>query len=555
MNKGAVILVVILMSSNVFLLSKTVSAQNPLFTEDFETGSNGWMYKDGALSFAGTQQSVVYEGVSAYKMTGAIDSSGAYAGEYQYALNIPVTPTTKFFFAYNFPSKNVAYIGYYLTFSTGKMGYYISLFSGSFINISVTYLLQYRNEAVNTWYSHTANVYDNYRKAFGSVPSGLSITGISMMMGDPYYTHKTQTAYFDGVSIAPDSSQYKEDFETGSDGWKYTDGALSFAGTQQTVVYEGTSAYKMTGAIDSSGAYAGNYRCALSIPVTPNTQFSFAYRFPGKNVAYVGYYLTFSTGKMGYYISLFSGSFINISVTYLLQYRNEAVNTWYFHTANVYDNYRRAFGSVPSDLRITKISMMMGDPYYTHKTQTAYFDGISIAPASKFIEDFETGYDGWQKITGNFQYAGTQTQIKYQGTSAFKMISSRESSSGYAGQYSYPVDIAVTPGKQFTFSYYFPTKSVSYVGYLLHFNNGKEAYYISLFSGYFINNTAYYLCQYPNEQINLWHTHSHNVYQNYINAFRNIPSNLKITSISMIMGDPYFTNQLQTAYFDMLTIS
>jgi len=126
--------------------------------------------------------------------------------------------------------------------------------------------------------------------------------------------------------------------------------------------------------------------------------------------------------------------------------------------------------------------------------------------------------------------------------------------SGYAGQYSHPVDIIVTPETVFTFSYYFPSKSVSYVGYYLTFNNGKQGYYFSLFSGWFVNNTNYYLCQYSNEQSNTWHTHWSNVYDDYQNAYGTVPSNLTVTSISMIMGDPYFTNQPQTAYFDSITL-
>ena len=528
------------------------------FTEDFETGSDGWSYFDGSLSTAGTQQSVVYEGTSAYKMTGTIDSNGAYAGNYRQGLHIPVTPDTQFSFAYDFPSKKVAYIGYYLVFNTGKLGYYISKFSGSFVNLSTVYLLQYISESVNAWHAHSANVYENYLQAFGSIPEGLYITGISMMMGDPYYTHKTQTAYFDGISITteqatPPASEFTEDFETGSDGWIYNDGSLSYAGTQQSIVYEGASAYKMKGTIDSDGDYAGNYQYALNIPVTSGLKFNFAYEFPSKKVSYVGYILMFSTGKIGYYISLFNGNFVNISSVYLLQYKYETLNSWHAHTADIYANYQQAFGGIPEGLCITSISMMMGDPYYTHKTQTAYFDGISIKESGS-SEDFENGYDGWQQIAGDFRYAGTQTQVVQQGSYAFKMAATRVGESGYAGQYSHPVDIIVTPETVFTFSYYFPSKSVSYVGYYLTFNNGKQGYYFSLFSGWFVNNTNYYLCQYSNEQSNTWHTHWSNVYDDYQNAYGTVPSNLTVTSISMIMGDPYFTNQPQTAYFDSITL-
>jgi len=176
------------------------------FAEDFETGYDNWEYHDGGLSYHGTQSAVVYKGSNAFKMTGSIDSDGAYSGNYKHTLNIPVNAVTQFQFVYNFPSKEVSYVGYYLTFDTNKMGYYISLFSGSFVDDDKTYLLQYKSESVNTWHSHTENVYDNYQNAFGSVPTNLHITGIYMMMGDPYYSSHTQTAYFDDIVIGENIS-------------------------------------------------------------------------------------------------------------------------------------------------------------------------------------------------------------------------------------------------------------------------------------------------------------------------------------------------------------
>ena len=173
----------------------------------------------------------------------------------------------------------------------------------------------------------------------------------------------------------------------------------------------------------------------------------------------------------------------------------------------------------------------------------------------EFSEDFEYGAEGWVETTGNFQYAGTQTQIHHQGSFAFEMISTRESNSGYAGQYLHAVNIPIIPGKQFTFSYYFPSKNVSYVGFNLTFNNGKQAYYFSLFNGWFVNNTYYYLQQYKNEQPNIWHTHTVNLYDDYLAAYGTVPSDLQLTSISIAMGDPYFTNQPQTAFFDTISIT
>jgi len=203
----AVLFIVIAINLNVFLLQEIATAETTKFIEDFETGYDGWSYYDGNLTSYGPQSTIVYDGNYAFKMTGTIDTDGAYAGNYKHALNISVSTETQFTFAYFFPSKEVSYVGYYLTFNNNKLGQYFSFFSGSFVNISATYVLQYRNEAVNTWHSHTTNVYNDYQRAFGSTPSDLRITGIYMMMGDPYYTHKTQTSYFDGITIATTQTQ------------------------------------------------------------------------------------------------------------------------------------------------------------------------------------------------------------------------------------------------------------------------------------------------------------------------------------------------------------
>ena len=242
---------------------------------------------------------------------------------------------------------------------------------------------------------------------------------------------------------------------------------------------------------------------------------------------------------------------------YLVQYTTDSSWTQTYYSIPIFNQITTSVpitGLEPQTTYYVRISVIANsgyNPLYAYSNVKSMMTSLS----TDFVEDFETGYDGWQEITGIYLYAGTQIQIKYQGASAFKMTSNRESENGYAGQYSCPVDISVTPGKLFTFSYYFPSKSVSYVGYLLDFNNGKEAYYISLFSGWFVNNTYYYLCQYPSEQTNTWYTHTANIYDNYQNVYGTVPSDLKITKISMIMGDPYFIGQAQTAYFDSLTIN
>jgi hypothetical protein len=186
------------------------------------------------------------------------------------------------------------------------------------------------------------------------------------------------TTFEDETVLLGNRGDWFEDFETGYDGWEYIDGDIVYSGTQSSIVYEGNYAFKMTGSLDDNGNFAGKYQYDLNISVETRTEFSFAYYFPYQNVSYVGYLLRFNSGKGGYYISYFWGSFVNTSNNYLLQYENESIGTWHFHIDNVYDNYRDAFGSVPSNLSITSVSMIMGDPYHYGEIQTAYYDFIAI---------------------------------------------------------------------------------------------------------------------------------------------------------------------------------
>lgn len=118
-----------------------------------------------------------------------------------------------------FPSKEVSYVGYDIYFAVGGTpkghGYYISHFSGWFVNTSSYYLLQYSEESVNTWHYHEENIYDNYKEWAGEVPDGLTITEIHILMGDPYYSGNTQTAYFDAITIEEEEKPREKKEEKG----------------------------------------------------------------------------------------------------------------------------------------------------------------------------------------------------------------------------------------------------------------------------------------------------------------------------------------------------
>ena len=216
-----------------------------------------------------------------------------------------------------------------------------------------------------------------------------------------------------GNTVATTSTYWSEDFETGDDGWVYDDGSLSSATTESSVVYEGAYAFKMTGAYDGDGGYAGAYHYNVDLSITPDTTFSFAYYFPDKSVSYIGYYVLFNSSdglKSGIYFSYFSGSFVNTTDTYVLQYEGEDVATWHHHDVNLYNNYMDAFGSVPSDLKIEKVRIMMGDPYHSGNVQTAYFDDIIISSTGQFQENFNDGdISDWALEVDGHSYNGVPT--------------------------------------------------------------------------------------------------------------------------------------------------
>jgi hypothetical protein len=213
--------------------------------------------------------------------------------------------------------------------------------------------------------------------------TSLTIGVIVMMIGagviPMVLATETTLVSTSSEKMSYDSSQFfKEDFETGYDGWDLVEGDVHKYGTQTTFVYQGEYAFGMTGIRTGESGFSGRLQYNVSIPVEPDTGFSFAYMFPSKNVSYVGYILIFSTGQWGYYFSLFYGWFENTSVVYVKQYRNESSTVWQPHSENVYDDYEAAFGAAPVDVTITSVSMMMGDPYFTDMEQTAYYDTIRL---------------------------------------------------------------------------------------------------------------------------------------------------------------------------------
>ncbi|MBN1861563.1 MAG: winged helix-turn-helix transcriptional regulator [Candidatus Thermoplasmatota archaeon] len=186
-----------------------------------------------------------------------------------------------------------------------------------------------------------------------------------------------QSIFLCVVCASEGKTYFYEDFETRYDGWKRTDGIVLLRRTQRLISFEGKCAFKMTGIVNNG--FSGRFEHAVNIPVIPNIIFEFAYLFYSKHVSYIGYQINFSDKKQGNYFSLIDDDYyVNITNVYVVQYKKEPIGYWNFHQVRLYEDYKRAFGSVPPNLRITSVSMIIGDPYYKQRFQTAYFDSIKI---------------------------------------------------------------------------------------------------------------------------------------------------------------------------------
>lgn len=321
-------------------LIKTVDASGPLsfnkWTEDFETGTDGWEYWDGEIIHFDVQDSIVYEGDNSLKMTGRWDGNGGYAGCYIHEVSLAVNPDTEFEFAYYFPSKNTSYVGYRVIFDNYQSGYYYSLFWGNFINTSTTYKYQFENEGINKWHFHSVNIYNNYESAFGNVPQDLHITSIRVLMGDPYHSGKIQTCYFDDIkinNITYETLLVSDDFENfvvgdypDENGWMN--------------MYDGVTAY-----VSSDNAYSGSK--SLRLEAYPNwaradyISLSFPEHFSYEVAVYVedtsrGAVIGFAVAKSPYLYNFNSVLFgndgnirfigVNQEVNLIQQYQSK---TWY----------------------------------------------------------------------------------------------------------------------------------------------------------------------------------------------------------------------------------
>ncbi|MGQ9543187.1 MAG: MG2 domain-containing protein [Candidatus Bathyarchaeia archaeon] len=127
------------------------------------------------------------------------------------------------------------------------------------------------------------------------------------------------------------------------------------------------------------------------VKVEPNLKCTFAWRFPEKTFSYIGLFLIFSDGRVGYYISSFHGMYSNSTKSYIYMYF-EPENTWLMHERDIYHDYGGVFGSV-GDVALVSVGLILSDTYATGTQQTVYYDTISIAPDAKTPPSFAAYLD------------------------------------------------------------------------------------------------------------------------------------------------------------------
>jgi len=110
---------------------------------------------------------------------------------------------------------------------------------------------------------------------------------------------------------------------------------------------------------------------------TANTTISFSWRFPNYEGYYIGLVL-YTSGQGLYLMSHFSGTYENNSLYMILEYDNEALNTWYFHTVNVSDLFLDYYGELPETISGINV-LNRGYSSSSPSDQVSYYDSINIS--------------------------------------------------------------------------------------------------------------------------------------------------------------------------------
>ncbi|MEM2840936.1 MAG: MG2 domain-containing protein [Candidatus Bathyarchaeia archaeon] len=194
---------------------------------------------------------------------------------------------------------------------------------------------------------------------------------------------------------------FSEGFEEGVKGWvsepSWFGRTLRFETVSKpSPVYDGKYSLLVTGK-GSKPRQASQIRWIYdlsdrSIKVEPNLRFTFAWRFPEKTFSHIGIFLTFSDGKIGYYISSFYGTYSNSTRSYIYTYY-EPENTWLMHQRDIYNDYGVAFGSIGGEVKIVTVGLILSDTYATGTQQTVYYDTVEIAPETRISPSFAAYLD------------------------------------------------------------------------------------------------------------------------------------------------------------------
>jgi len=175
------------------------------------------------------------------------------------------------------------------------------------------------------------------------------------------------------------------DFEDNLDAWKLY---YETEGSDFNITSDFANTGEYSARLEGRTRYRYGFVNETSMAFTSNTTVSFSWMFPN----YAGYYIgiiIYTSGPGLYLMSHFSGIYGNNSGYMILEYDNEALNTWYAHTVNISSLFLDYYGSLPENL--TSIHVInrgygsSGDLLPT--AQVTYYDSIFISNGEEDFPD------------------------------------------------------------------------------------------------------------------------------------------------------------------------
>ncbi len=173
----------------------------------------------------------------------------------------------------------------------------------------------------------------------------------------------------------------------------------------------------------------------------------------------------------------------------------------------------------------------------------------SIPPSYAYIFDFEDNLDGWvmDKTTTGSNF----TIAEHPEGSVAKMVGNTFCTYAFNTK-----DIAIDLRNDsfLNIQWMFPNKEGAYVGIRVRGTEDKHLYIYSYFSGHFINTTDQGVIEYYGESIDVWHNHTINLHDAYLQIFGSVPETILYVQLINypIGGGDYSMGQI--SYFDNITI-